>query len=143
MPKPKFKLPVITYEEPEYPGGPSNPIPFIITSAEDPMPPVLLIEEARDTGELTVGDRGKPEPVFDYIGHQYISIIEIQKRLSAEDFDKFRKNMGMKSKAEAAKTGEVIFAKVEANVAAKTEELMKKIEDRKNTVVEAVRKAGA
>ena len=53
MPKPKFKLPIITYEEPEYPGAPTNPIPFIITSAEDPMPPVLLIEEARDTGELT------------------------------------------------------------------------------------------
>ncbi len=138
MAKPKFKLPVIMYEEPEYPGGPTNPIPYIITSKEDPMPPTLLIEEARDTGELTVGDRGKPEAVYEYVGHHFISVEAIKAKMSLAEYDDFRRKMGMMSKAEAALKGEMLFQNAELNASRVAEELKKTIDTRKETIRDAV-----
>lgn len=115
MSKPKFKYPVIMYEESE--DGPPNPIPYIITKENDPMPPLLFIEEVFETGEHEPGAEGNPEPIVEYTMHQFINTKVIEEKLGSKDFDKFRVKMGMKPKDKAVKDGEKLLKKVEEKLA--------------------------
>ena len=114
--KQKWKPPVILYEEPEYPGAPANPIPYIETSINDPMPPLILIEEMFDTGEMEMGTKGVPEKVCDYKIHQYLDLQTVQKKLTPKEFDDLRQKLGMMPQKEAAAKGSEIFKKIEQNL---------------------------
>lgn len=114
--KPQWKPPVILYEEPEYPGAPANPIPYLETDKDNPMPPLIFIEEVYDTGEMEVGEKGVPQKICDYIMHQYLDMELAKKKLGPVAFDELRVALGMKPLAESAKLGEEILKKVEAKM---------------------------
>jgi hypothetical protein len=116
QPKQKWKPPVILYEEPEYPGAPANPIPYIETSKDDLMPPLIMIEEVFDTGEVEPGPSGRPEKICDNKLHQYLDMQFVQSRLSKQEFDDLRQKLGMMPKDQSAKLGDKILKKVDAKI---------------------------
>lgn len=111
MNKPVFKYPVILYEETE--DGQQNPIPYIVTDKKDPMPPLLFLEEVYQTGEEEPGSDGKPEPIVEYIMHQYLNTRMIEDKLGPVEFDKFRVKLGMKPKKKAVEDGNRLIKEVE------------------------------
>lgn len=106
-----------TIPELAYQTGPDgkvvSPIPYIETKAGDPMPVMLFVEEAFDTGEIEVGDRGNPEPIFEFEIHQYLNMKAVREVLTSKEFDRVRVALGMDKAEEAKKKGEEILKNVE------------------------------
>jgi hypothetical protein len=106
-----------TIPELAYQTGPDgkvvSPIPYIETKSSDPMPVMLFVEEAFDTGEMEVGEGGNPEPIFEFEIHQYLNMKAVREVLTSKEFDRVRVALGMDKAEEAKKKGEQILKNVE------------------------------
>lgn len=109
-----------TIPELAYQTGPDgkvlSPIPYIETKANDPMPVMLFVEEAFDTGEMEVGDRGAPEPIFEFEIHQYLNMKAVKEVLTKGEYERVRVALGMDKTEEAKKKGEEILRNVEKKI---------------------------
>lgn len=112
----KLKLPIIYYEEPEQGDGYTNPIPYIEMEKEEVWPAILFIQEYRHTGEFEPDNRGNPSPIFDMMMHQYVDMLTLKDKVSADVYDVIRVALGMKPLAEAQEAGAKILDKVERNI---------------------------
>ena len=109
------KLPVILYEE-SVTGQQSSPIPYIETTKDEIMPPVLFIFEYKDTGETEPGPKGEPLAIVDQFPHQYVDMQFVKEKTTPELFDQLRVALGMKTLKEAQKSGQEILDKVYNNL---------------------------
>jgi hypothetical protein len=109
-----------TIPELAYQTGPDgkvlSPIPYIETKTNDPMPVMLFVEEAFDTGEMEVGDRGSPEPIFEFEIHQYLNMRAVKEVLTKGEYERVRVALGMDKTEEAKKKGEEILRNVEKKI---------------------------
>lgn len=112
----KFKFPIIYYEESDSASSATNPIPYIEVEKDEPWPFVLFIQEYRHTGEFEPDHKGNPAPILDMIMHQYVDMLTLKEKLSAETYDIVRVALGMKTLKEAQRDGAKILDKVEKNV---------------------------
>ncbi len=94
-----------------------SPIPYIETTKTDPMPIMLFVEEAYNTGEHEVGDGGNPEPIFEFEVRQFLDMRAVKEVLTLEEFDRVRVALGMDKSEEAKKKGEEIIKRVEESLA--------------------------
>ena len=60
---------------------------------------------SKDTGEMTVGDDGEPEPIVEMELNQYACMRYLQEGLSEEDYDKVRTCLGLLPLHEAREKG--------------------------------------
>lgn len=110
----KYELPEILYDEP-MPGQPPNPFPFINVKKTAKMPPVLFIEERKDTGETEPGPNGKPQEIVDCLMHKYVNLELLKEKLPPHMNDIVRVALGMKPLKEAQDSGQAILDKVRSN----------------------------
>src|SRR6266542_3217713 len=96
----KYELPEICYEEPQ-PGQPANPFPFINVTLAAKMPPVLFIEERKETGETEPGPDGRPQEIVDCLMHKYVDLEVLKEKLPPHLNDIVRIALGMKPLKEA------------------------------------------
>ena len=89
------------YDEDALTGG----LPFIQVPKTHETPDVLFMFASKDTGEMTVGDDGEPEPIVEMELHQYACMKYLQEGLSEEDYDKVRICLGLLPLNEAREKG--------------------------------------
>jgi hypothetical protein len=127
QPKKKLRkmdhIPEILYEAPSYPGEKVSPIPYVVIPKNKDFPPGMFLLEYRETGELEIGDSGKPEDIMDgpythmMVDFNHISevIVEQFPELNMDDVvDKLRVGLGLKPLAVAKKEGNEIIDRVVA-----------------------------
>lgn len=110
----KYEIPELLYEEPE-PGHPANPFPFINVKKDGKMPPVLFIEERRETGETEPGPKGVPQEIIDCLMHKYVDLELLKEKLTPHLNDLVRVALGMKPLKEAQGSGQAILDKAREN----------------------------
>ena len=106
----KYKIPVILYESEE------QAIPYVEVSQEDEMPPVLMIQEYKLTGETEPGDDGEEQEIVDISMHMFADMGMLSKKLSPKLYDKVRTSIGLQPVKKARKEGKKILDKVYNNV---------------------------
>lgn len=116
-------IPELLYQS-DSKGKVTSPIPYIETSAEDPMPVMLFVEEVYNTGEVEVGDSGDPSPIYEYEVQQYLNMKAVKAVLSDKQFDKVRVALGMETMKKAKEKGEKMLESIESKIA--------KLEEKKN-----------
>jgi len=111
----KYEIPEILYDEP-MPGQQPNPFPFINVKKEGKMPPVLFIEERKNTGEIEPGSDGRPQEIVDCLMHKYVDLEVLKEKLPPHLNDIVRVALGMKPLREAQESGQAILDKARKNV---------------------------
>ena len=81
------------YDEDALTGG----LPFIQVPTNHESPDILFMFSSKDTGEMTVGDDGEPEPIVEMELNQYACMRYLQEGLNEEDYDKVRMCLGSSS----------------------------------------------
>lgn len=114
-------IPEILYEAPAYPGEKVSPIPYMLIPQEKDMPIGVFIMEYRQTGEMEIGDNGKPEEILDgpyphmYVDFTYLEEV-LKEQLPNEDMpsliDNIRVGLGLKPLAQARKDGNEMLDRV-------------------------------
>lgn len=127
-------IPEILYEQANFAGEKTSPIPFMEIPKDKDMPVGLFILEYRHTGEYEVGEKGKPEEIMDGpYPHMFVEfdyVMEVIKEYCPEvDHELVKKNirtgLGLKpTQEESRRAGEKILEKVES----KTDKLKKQAE---------------
>jgi hypothetical protein len=127
-----------------------SPIPYIETTQTDPMPIMLFVEEAFNTGEFEVGDGGTAEPIFEFEVRQFLDMRAVKEVLTTEEFDRVRVALGMDKSEEAKRKGEEMIKRIEESLAGniidqkqkveKTEEYKKIIEETNKKVAKKGKK---
>lgn len=113
----KYEIPDILYDEPDERNKTKrNLFPFILVAQGKKMPPVLFIEERRETGEFEPDLNGNPCPVVDCLLHMYVDMEFLKEKLTPEVNDQVRVALGLKPLKEAQEAGQKILDKVQENV---------------------------
>jgi hypothetical protein len=115
MAQEKYEVPEICYDEP-LPGQPANQFPFILLKAGKKMPPVLFIEERRETGEVEPGPNGESIEIVDSLMHKFVDMEVLKEKLPPHLNNMVRTALGMKPLEEATVSGQAILDKVMAAV---------------------------
>lgn len=89
------------YDEDALTGG----LPFIQVPNTHETPDILFMFASKDTGEMTIGDDGEPEPIVEMELNQYACMKYLQAGLSADDYDKVRICLGLLPLNEARQKG--------------------------------------
>jgi hypothetical protein len=126
----KYELPEICYDEPQ-PGHQPNPFPFILVKKDKKMPPVLFIEERKETGEIEPGPNGEPQEIVDSLMHKFVDMEVLKEKLPPHLNDIVRVALGMKPLKEAAGSGQAVLDKVHANAEKIKADLLKRAADQK------------
>ncbi|TXH11474.1 MAG: hypothetical protein E6R04_02490 [Spirochaetes bacterium] len=111
----KYELPEICYDEPVA-GQPANPFPFILVKQGKKLPPVLFIEERRETGEVEPGSNGESVEIVDTLMHKFVDMEVLKEKLPPHLNNIVRAALGMKPLEEASASGQAILDKVMAAV---------------------------
>jgi hypothetical protein len=119
MAQEKYELPEICYDEP-VPGQPANQFPFILVKSGKKMPPVIFIEERRETGETEPGPNGEPVEIVDSLMHKFVDMEVLKEKLPPHLNNIVRTTLGMKPLEEATVSGQAILDKVMAAVEKKS-----------------------
>jgi hypothetical protein len=122
----KYEVPELLYEEPK-PGEQPSPFPFIIVKKDKSMPPVLFIEERKETGEIEPDEKGNPQEIIDCLMHKYVDLEILKEKLPPHINDLVRTTLGMQPIKKAQEEGKKTLDKVNSNVERLKEEMLKKI----------------
>lgn len=121
----KHWVPEIVYEESDE-GDQFGHLPLIHVPPGEHMPRFLMIWEAINTGEFEPGQMGEELPIVDWTLRQYAQMDVLKSKLSAEDYDKVRKALGLQPLLEATEAGKKITDNVRKKLTFFQEELEKK-----------------
>lgn len=121
----KYEVPELLYEEPR-PGERPSPFPFILIKKNKSMPPVLFIEEHKETGETEPDEKGNPQEILDVLMHKYVDMEVLKEKLPPNLNDIVRTALGMQPLKKAEASGQAILDKVQDNVDKIKEELLKR-----------------
>lgn len=111
----KYEVPELLYDEPS-PNQQPNPFPFVNVKKGSRMPPVIFIEERKQTGETEPGPSGQPQEIVDCLMHKYVDLELIKEKLPPHMNDIVRVALGMKPLKEAEKLGRDILTSARTNV---------------------------
>ena len=89
------------YDEDALTGG----LPFIQVPPSHETPDILFMFASKESGEMTIGDEGEPEPIVEMELNQYACMKYLQEGLSKEDYDKVRVCLGLLPLNEARAKG--------------------------------------
>ncbi len=97
-------VPEICYEEYDE-DGLTGGLPFIQVPSTHETPDILFMFASKESGEMTIGDDGEPEPIVEMELNQYACMKYLQEGLSEEDYDKVRICLGLLPLNEAREKG--------------------------------------
>jgi len=120
-------VPEICYEEYDE-DGLTGGLPFIQVPATHETPDILFMFASKESGEMTIGDEGEPEPIVEMELNQYACMKYLQDGLSAEDYDKVRICLGLLPLNEAREKGK------QNNVGKFVETIKTKIQETKESL---------
>lgn len=124
MAQKKYEVPEICYDEP-LPGQSANQFPFILVKNGNDMPPVLFIEERRETGETEPGPNGESIEIVDSLMHKFVDMEVLKEKLPPHLNNMVRTALGMKPLEEASVSGQALLDKVMAAVEKKSKKVAK------------------
>lgn len=129
-PQEKYEVPELLYEEPR-PGERPSPFPFILIKKDKKMPPVLFIEERKETGEIEPDENGNPQEIIDCLMHKYVDLEILKEKLPPHLNDLVRTALGMQPLKKAEEAGTKVLDKVQTNLDKIKEELRMNAEKNK------------
>lgn len=127
----KYELPEILYDEPEK-GKIANQFPFINVKKDGKMPPVIFIEERKNTGEIEPGLNGTSQEIVDCLMHKFVDLEVLKEKLPPHLNDLVRVSLGMKPLKEAQGSGQKILDQAMENAKKIKENMEKKASLLKN-----------
>ncbi len=120
-------VPEICYEEYDE-DGLTGGLPFIQVPSTHETPDILFMFASKESGEMTIGDDGEPEPIVEMELNQYACMKYLQEGLSEEDYDKVRICLGLLPLNEAREKGK------QNNVGKFVETIKTKIQETKESL---------